>query len=683
MCPVETTSPSEAFNAYGNAQLPMKKHTHIYAAYRLSLDDNRTHWSATGLLSHYDINPSTDGSFDSLLELADNKADYRIFLDSICETVSPVSCVIILNKNDDFSELLHTAFPIIHDDGRVSAIEGTIQSLNTNHRNELKWDVINQVQDAVITLNSNRVIVDWNKGASRLFRFDVEEVLGKHLDVLYSPDSAEMTDSLLFNDHIKSGLVSFNFELADKDSNRLICSLSLSILRDANGNLSGYVVIARDMSDLNNVNSALQLRSQQLEDVQEMTKLGYWESDITKDKLWISSQMYEIYELETDKEPHYRTLLDSVHPDDKHIVRSAVQQCMRDGAIGAHEYRIITGKGNIRYVQGHAVVKYDENNRPVAMAGTGQDVTASKKVEIELDKHRNHLEEMVEERTLELERLDSKLLEVSRRAGMFEVASSVLHNVGNVLNSINISVAMANDSVKKLEKESLLRVLHLLKEGNQELLAYLSEKEKGRQLLEYLNRLGMEHEISLKQLKDELASLTTNIDHVKYIVSLQQSHARVKEIKEQVKPEDPVKQALQISGLYSATGDIMGDITVHFDCHAQGKVSIETHNVLQILVNLVTNAKEALVDSNQPHKEIRLTIRLERNNLIISVADNGPGIPESKLAGLFNAGYSSKESGRGYGLHSSAILVQQMGGSIEAISDGPGKGSEVILRIPV
>lgn len=661
----------------------MKKHTHIYAAYRLSLDDNRTHWSDTDLLSHYDINPSTDGCFDSLLELADNKIDYRIFLDSIYETVSPVSCIIILNRNDDFSELLHTAFPIIHDDGRVSAIEGTIQPLNTNHRNEFKWDVINQVQDAVITLNSNRVIVDWNKGASRLFGFEAEEVLGKHLNVLYSPDSAEMTDSLLFNDHIKSGLVSFDFELADKDSNRLICSLSLSILRDANGNLSGYVVIARDMSDLNNANSELQLRSQQLEDVQEMTKLGYWESDIIKDKLWLSSQMYEIYELETDKEPHYRTLLDSVHLDDKHIVRSVIQQCMREGAIGAHEYRIITGKGNIRYLQGHAVVKYDENNRPVAMAGTGQDITASKKVEIELDKHRNHLEEMVEERTLELERLDSRLLEVSRRAGMFEVASSVLHNVGNVLNSINISVAMANGSIKKLKKESLLRVLHLLKDGNQELLAYLSEKEKGRQLLEYLNKLGLEHETSLEQLKDELASLTNNIDHVKYIVSLQQSQARVEEIKEQVKPEDPVKQALQISGLYSATGEITGDITVHFECHVQEKVSIETHNVLQILVNLVTNAKEALDDSNQPHKEIRLTIRLERNNLIISVADNGPGIPESKLVGIFNAGYSSKESGRGYGLHSSAILVQQMGGSIEALSDGLGQGSEIILTISV
>ncbi|MDH5738447.1 MAG: ATP-binding protein, partial [Gammaproteobacteria bacterium] len=428
-----------------------------------------------------------------------------------------------------------------------------------------------------------------------------------------------------------------------------------------------------------NGNQIASLSQKRLEEVQAIAKLGHWESDIINNKLWLSAQLNEIYELDDSVEPHYRTLLDCAHPDDKNIVRSAIQQCMRDGAIGAHEYRIITGKGNIKYIQAHAVVKYNQNNEACAMAGTIQDITERKLADIELEKYKSQLEEMVQARTREIERLDSQLLSASRRAGMAEVASNVLHNVGNLLNSVNVSVSLVKDNIRKVQGDDLERFIQLLERNEGDVEQLLTNETKRGQLLVYLKKLQNVQASYFSRLTNEIHSIAHNVDNIKHIVNNQQSLAGDSNIIEPVHPETIVSQALQITGL----SDPEEKISVPLNCTVKDKVLLESHKCLQILINLLTNAREAVCDSDRQDKVIQVSVDIKDRQLKFSVIDNGPGIKEGTLSRVFAAGYSSRGENRGYGLHSSALLAEQMGGTIQVTGNKKDKGTIFTLSLPV
>jgi signal transduction histidine kinase len=112
-------------------------------------------------------------------------------------------------------------------------------------------------------------------------------------------------------------------------------------------------------------------------------------------------------------------------------------------------------------------------------------------------------------------------------------------------------------------------------------------------------------------------------------------------------------------------------------------IQTEKHRVLQILVNLIRNAKYALDDSKRTDK--LLTIKLGRNggdHIKIDVVDNGVGIPEENLTRIFGHGFTTRSNGHGFGLHSSALAIKELGGSLTAHSDGVGKGATFTLLLP-
>jgi signal transduction histidine kinase len=112
-------------------------------------------------------------------------------------------------------------------------------------------------------------------------------------------------------------------------------------------------------------------------------------------------------------------------------------------------------------------------------------------------------------------------------------------------------------------------------------------------------------------------------------------------------------------------------------------INVEKHKILQILVNLVRNAKYACDDSGRPDK--RVTVRVTNGDgwIKISVADNGVGIPPENLTRIFSQGFTTRKGGHGFGLHSSALAVKEMGGQLLVHSDGPGRGATFTLDLPV
>jgi signal transduction histidine kinase len=281
---------------------------------------------------------------------------------------------------------------------------------------------------------------------------------------------------------------------------------------------------------------------------------------------------------------------------------------------------------------------------------------------------------------LELASMHQQLLEVSRQAGMAEVATNVLHNVGNVLNSVNVSSSLVSDMVRTSKAGNLAKAVALLQAHENDLGDFLTNDPKGRQLPGYLkslaNHLAGEQQETLKELK----SLAANIDHIKEIITMQQSYAKVLGVTESLPVVDLVEDAMRLN----AGAMERHQVKVVREYFEVPPILVDKHKVLQILVNLIRNAKYALDDRGHTDKRMVLQVGLNGNNntVKISVIDNGVGIPSENLTRIFEHGFTTRKEGHGFGLHNGALTAKELGGKLTAYSDGPGKGATFTLELP-
>jgi PAS domain S-box-containing protein len=278
----------------------------------------------------------------------------------------------------------------------------------------------------------------------------------------------------------------------------------------------------------------------------------------------------------------------------------------------------------------------------------------------------------------ELETSHKQLLEASRMAGMAEIASSVLHNVGNVLNSVNISTDIMTNSIKKSKVSSLGRVVVLLQEHAHDLGEFLTQDPSGQHVPTILARLSEHLMAEEGKISSELDSLRRNVEHIKEIVAMQQNYARAGGVKETIDLTTLVEDSLRLNeGAFRRHG-----VEVVRELAKIPPMNVEKHKILQILVNLVRNAKYACDESG--HANGRLTMRMTNGDgtVKISVIDNGIGIPPENLTRIFNHGFTTRKSGHGFGLHSSALAAKEMGGSLSVCSGGLGQGATFTLELP-
>lgn len=308
-----------------------------------------------------------------------------------------------------------------------------------------------------------------------------------------------------------------------------------------------------------------------------------------------------------------------------------------------------------------------------------RDITARKQAEEALRRSNDELEERVRERARELRDAQQQALALARQAGMAELATNILHNVGNVLNSVNTSTAMLGEGLRGLRIEPVARTADLLEQRGADLAAFLSSDKQGRRVSELLRKLG-EH---LAGQRDEMLSMTEelqrHVDHIRTIVEMQQSYAMGAVMIEETSLADLVEDALRIHAAALARHRV----TVERQLPALPPVLVDKHRVLQILLNLMSNAKYAL-DKVSPEAR-RLTLRIERapgDQIRLQVIDSGEGIEPALLTRIFQHGFSNRTGGHGFGLHSCSMAARALGGSLSAHSEGPGKGATFTLEIP-
>jgi PAS domain S-box-containing protein len=339
----------------------------------------------------------------------------------------------------------------------------------------------------------------------------------------------------------------------------------------------------------------------------------------------------------------------------------AAQELAGKGKPYTHEYRMIAADGHTVWIRESGTI-LTENGEAMAVRGIFQDVTRQKHNAEELDK------------------LNKQLVTTSRMAGMAEVATGVLHNVGNVLNSLSVSATLVADGLRNSKVPNLKRAATMLRDQNGHIADYLSTDPKGKLIPEYITTVVDQISTEHTKLASQMTSVGTHIEHIKEIVAMQQSYAKVSGVYENLEIGALVDDALRMN---AAAFDRHG-IELTRDCEANlPMVTVDRHKVLQILINLLRNAKYAMDQRRDNNKS--LTVRVASSNpgfVKITVLDNGIGIAPENLKKIFNHGFTTKRDGHGFGLHSGANAAKEMGGTLAAKSEGVGKGAEFVLELP-
>ena len=390
---------------------------------------------------------------------------------------------------------------------------------------------------------------------------------------------------------------------------------------------------------------------------------GIWDWSLMTNEMYLSPQwMAMLGHEKSGLANNSEFWLGLYHPEDQDKIARALTEYL-DGKRATYEVegRMRHKDGGYRWILTRGAALRDPLGKPYRMAGSITDITERK------------------EASEQITRMQRELVDASRVAGMAEVATGVLHNVGNVLNSVNISATLLLDQLRKSKTASLAKAVELLREHQDDLAEFLTNDPKGKQLPAFFDALAGQLTREQDGLFSETQSLQQNIDHIKQIVAMQQSFAKVSGAMELLTIPELLEDALRMS----SSGIARHRIEVVRQIDPVPPVLTDRHKVLQILVNLISNAKHAVENRTEGRHISLRVIQGHGNRVRVEVTDNGVGIPKENLNQVFNHGFTTKKTGHGFGLHSGANAAREMGGSLTAHSDGPGTGATFVLELPV
>jgi len=280
---------------------------------------------------------------------------------------------------------------------------------------------------------------------------------------------------------------------------------------------------------------------------------------------------------------------------------------------------------------------------------------------------------------VKLKTAQEKLLETAREVGMAEVATGVLHNVGNVLNSVSVTAESIQKRVRNSKISYLSDIVGLLEEHASELGTFMANEERGKKIPAFLANLSKELVDEQERCLEALEALTKHVQHVGDIIQLQQSHSKTKGLIEPTSIAELVEDTIQIN----AETITRNSVEVIREIADLPTLLLDRHKVLQILTNLISNAIYALSKSSRDDRILKICVKEPKSGFLrINVCDNGIGIPKENLTRIFEHGFTTKKTGHGFGLHSTALSANELNGSIKAHSDGPGKGTVFTVELP-
>jgi len=274
------------------------------------------------------------------------------------------------------------------------------------------------------------------------------------------------------------------------------------------------------------------------------------------------------------------------------------------------------------------------------------------------------------------------LLDAAHKSGMAEMATGVLHNIGNILNSVSVSVEEICRIARNSKVKGLVKANSMLSDNVDNIGEFLQNDSKGKKLPEYYLKVGDSINNELNYIIDESRSLNEKTTMMKEVIATQQAYATTSLYTENFQIAPLVEDALKVqeASINQSGIKIIKHVADTPDIKAQKS------KLLQVITNLIKNAKEATAENDSLYKHKEIIIEIDTRNedtVYVSIYDNGCGIDKNNLSNIFNHGFTTKENGHGFGLHTSANSMTEMGGALTVSSDGPELGACFTVSLPV
>ena len=310
---------------------------------------------------------------------------------------------------------------------------------------------------------------------------------------------------------------------------------------------------------------------------------------------------------------------------------------------------------------------------------------SKEELEIRVKYRTNELTNEISERKLaqqELLRINSNIASISHRAGKLEVVNSMLHNVGNVLNSLNISMGLLRERLKDTPIQNLPKLNELIQQNKGNLPEFLTNEEKGKQIPDFINEMTLQWQKNNGFITKEASNVIESIQHINEIISRYKLKDFDGEAELGVQEQYVLSEVIDSTLLIASPGLMKTGIQLFLDYETKINWVGDRVKLSQIILNLILNAKDALLFSDRTDKKITISSEINENQIIIKVSDNGTGINQELLDKIFTYGFTTKPTGHGYGLHSSALAAQEMDGKLQVHSLGVNLGAEFTLTLP-
>jgi PAS domain S-box-containing protein len=504
-----------------------------------------------------------------------------------------------------------------------------------------------------------------NRAFCAMLGFGAEELAGRSIASLSAPEDVAATSEGL--ERLWRGDINhldIEKRYLRKDGSTLWVRVTTSLVRGGSGEGDYSVEFLRDISARKEIAAALVKNQTLLATVISELPLALLACDVDGRVTHYNRAAVELFGIPSGETGSPYPINSRVYlPDGKTAVareNRPLARALRGEDTSDLESVIVTPSGEARTALSSARRLLGPAGQALGAVVVVQDITERRRAEEEL------------------EAVHKQLLLASRHAGMAEVATNVLHNVGNVLNSVNVSASLVAERIRKSKSAGLTRVAALLSEHAADLAGFLAGAQ-GRHLPAYLQELAADMVSERDAAVAELSALRSNVEHIKEIVAMQQGYAKRGGITDIVDIRTLVEDSLRMNeGAFSRHG-----VTVERDFAEVPPIQIDKHKVLQILVNVIRNAKYACAEMKGGRKRVTVRVRASAEALLISVIDTGVGIPPENLQRIFNHGFTTRRDGHGFGLHSSALAAKELGGSLQAESAGVSHGATFTLTLPL
>ncbi len=375
-------------------------------------------------------------------------------------------------------------------------------------------------------------------------------------------------------------------------------------------------------------------------------------SDVIEEITAYPSSHFKLNDVQT-----YRSL---IYPEDQEYVKQAILKGMEPMESFFVEYRLIDANNEVHWVVEKGQAVYSAEGNPLWLDGTIFDITDRKKAEEALAV------------------TQKELIESAHQAGMADIAADTLHTVGNILNSIKTSSQIINDVTKSSSLSGLKKAGSLLRDNMDDIKSFITNDPKGIKLLQYYLKIEDEFTKEHATVLDHIERLDNKVKSIEDVIKSQQSYAGTSALTELLDLSEIIEDAIVMQ-----SGELeQSFIRVEKKFLDVQKVKVQKNKFIHVIVNIIQNAKDAMSTSHKNKRNLSFSIYRKDDAIFVKIMDTGLGIDSKNLEKIFSHGFSTKEGGQGYGLHSSANYMNEMGGRMWAESDGIEKGATFILRFP-